>query len=446
LRLAYIADLDENQVFELFTTTPDGNTNVVRISNTGAPVTGFNTGIPWKNKRESFAWSPDSSKIAYRADHDGVGKCKFYVADTATSGVAVLISSDSAETVHEFAWAPNSSRIAYTALYTDNTIGLNTVQPDGQGQKMVSGKFQHSGIPNIGYFAWAPDSSRLAYSADLNINERYELFTTLPDTNTTITPPPISGVTYYDGLLSRGKYREFFWSPDSNYIAYLSYQQVENVRQLFASKADGSSNVKLSGPLSSSKDVWKFSWSPDSSHVAYIADQNSDGTDELFASPIAGARETTESDGGGPASNPRLNPDLVTNGDVDPGYLQWSEDSQRVFYYADQEIENEKEFYSSTRDGSANNVRISAPIAVSFANHIYPILNNECSGCHMPGEAYPWYADNASDTYDNMNAENYFAANFIVEKIDGTLSHNGGTFAATASLFSRWISEGANNN
>jgi hypothetical protein len=218
------------------------------------------------------------------------------------------------------------------------------------------------------------------------------------------------------------------------------------VRQLFASKADGSSNVKLSGPLSSSKDVWKFSWSPDSSHVAYIADQNSDGTDELFASPIAGARETTDADGGGPASNPRLNPDLVTNGDVDPGYLQWSEDSQRVFYYADQEIENEKEFYSSTRDGSANNVRISAPIAVSFANHIYPILNNECSGCHMPGEAYPWYADNASDTYDNMNAESYFAANFIVEKIDGTLSHNGGTFAATASLFSRWISEGANNN
>jgi Tol biopolymer transport system component len=65
-RLAYIADLDENQVFELFTTTPDGNTNVVRISDSGIHFSTSNIGVPWKNKRESFAWSPDSSKIAYR--------------------------------------------------------------------------------------------------------------------------------------------------------------------------------------------------------------------------------------------------------------------------------------------------------------------------------------------------------------------------------------------
>ncbi len=439
-RLAYIADWGANQIFELYTTAPDGNGNVVKISNAGASV-----GIPWKDKRASFAWAPDASKIAYRADHNGLSVNKLYVADPATTGAAVTVSNTgAADTVDEFAWAPNSSMIAYTINDATPAVGLYTVQPDGQARTKVSGLFLHAGAANFGYFAWAPDSSRLAYSADQNVNERYELFTSAPDVAGGETV--VSGVTSYNGLRSTGKYREFLWSPDSNYIAYLSYQQSGNVRQLYASKSDGSSNVKLSGPLSSSKDIWAFTWSPDGSHIAYIGDQNSDGVDELFASPMAGARETSEPDGGGPASNPRLNPDLVTYGNVSRDYLQWSEDSLRVFYFADQETENQIEFYSSTRDGNTNNIKISASEAISFANDIYPNLTTNCSSCHYPGSPHPWYTGAASGTYDNMNNEAYFAGYFIVQKLDGSVSHSGGTFNSLATLFNQWIDEGASNN
>lgn len=439
-RLAYLADWKTNQAFQLYTTTPNGNANVVEISGADAGA-----GIPWKNKRESFAWAPDSSKIAYRSDYNMLNIFKLYVADPAVAGAALNVSDVGPyDAVDEFSWAPDSSRIAYTIDNATVNVGLYTVQPDGQARAKVSGMFLHASIPDFGYFAWAPDSSSLAYSADQNVNEKYELFTTFPDTagNDTL----VSGVTSYTGLQSTGKYREFSWSPDSSYIAYLSYQQQGNVRELFASKPDGSSNVKLSGPLSSSKDIWKFNWSPDSSHVAYIADQNSDGVDEVFASPIAGARETAETDGGGPVSNPRLNPDLVTGGDVSADYLQWSEDAQRVFYFADQEIDGQVAFYSSSRDGNIHNVKISTRFAISFAGDIYPGLTSNCSGCHNPGSAQPWYAASVSDTYNNMNAAGYFAGYFIVEKLDGTRSHSGGTYDSIATVFSQWIDEGANNN
>jgi hypothetical protein len=441
-RLAYIADWETNQVFELYTTTPDGNQdNVVKISDTGNK----DQSIPWRNKRESFAWAPDFSKIAYRADSNTTTESTLYIADpTATTPSVVVSAYYGGQNVDEFAWAPNSSHLAYSTNDESLQVGLYTVQPEGGYVKEVSGPFYNVKLWHIGYFAWAPDSSRLAYSADQNTEGLFELYTTFPDTDGNETP--VSGAITYAGLSSRTvNSREFLWSPDSNYIAYLSYQQSYpySIQNLFASKADGSSNVKLS-VMDQVTFVKKFAWSPDSSHVAYIGGQDAEGDYEIFASPIAGARETTDADGGGPASNPRLNPDLVAGGDVDINYLQWSENSQRVFYYADQEIDGQVEFFSSTRDGSANNVKISAPLAVSFANHIYPILKNDCSGCHNPGSAHPWYADNASDTYDNMNAESYFAANFIVDKLKST--HGNGPYDELASLFSRWISEGANNN
>jgi Tol biopolymer transport system component len=439
-RLAYIADLDENQVFELFTTTPDGNTNVVKISDSGIHFSTSNIGVPWKNKRESLAWSRDSSKIAYRLRTESLDGTHLYIADPAV-GNGKLVSN---EQVEEFAWAPDSTRIAYTEFAAPWIKDLYTVQRDGQNKIKVSGTFAADDYTHsFSYFSWAPDSSHLAYGANQNAKEKFELFVTLPDTEG--DESLVSGVTSYGGLQSMADWRKFSWSPDGNYIAYISEQQNKDILELYASKVDGSSNVKLSGPMSDAYGVAKFAWSPDSSRIAYIADQNSFKVTELFASPIAGARETTDGDGGGPASNPRLNPDLVAGGIVDIDYLQWSEDSQRVFYYAYQEADNQMEFYSSTRDGSANNVQISASEALSFANYLYPMLSAaNCSSCHDSGSDALWYADNPSDTYYNMSAEGYFDNNFIVDKLNGTLSHGGGTNASLASEFSLWIVYGVN--
>ncbi len=451
-RLAYIADWDTNQVFELHTTTPDGNANVVKISGPMVASAGNGGDIPWADKRRSFAWAPDSSRIAYRADQEVDGIFHLYVAEPAVQTSPVKVSPNVSDgRVQAFEWAPDSSRLAYA--YSEPTSGDtrlfrhllgSTVSTIPLSPETGPGQFGTGDIP---YFSWAPDSSRIAYVADLRINERYELFTISPDS--TLSNIRVSGGdNNYDGLEPNGS-AAFYWSPDSQYIAYLSYQQYENRRELFASTANGDSNVKLSGSLSSSKGIEIYQWSPDSSHVAYVANQNNASYGELFASPIAGARETSDADGGGPASNPRLNPDLVQDGEVSGTFLQWSADSQRVMYYADQDADGAVAFYSSTRDGNSNNIKISR---FSFATEIYPRMG-ACDACHESinssetGDFY-WYKDIASDTYDAMNTAGHFNNNYIVEKLDGTRSHNAGgiTYYPLASMFSIWMSEGANNN
>ena len=439
-RIAYLADWDTNDIYELYTTTPDGNANVVKVSNATTSAS-----LAFKNKRQSFAWSPDSSKIAYRLATDGSSKVQIYVADPTATSSTTQVNPDMpglGETVYEFEWAPDSSKIAFTFFVpSQGDRALFVLPPKSHGANTVnwtplSPQPTHASASEVMYFSWAPDSSRIAYVADLEGNASYELFTIQP--GSTASNVRVSGDTSYQGLKADGS-AAFSWSPDGQYIAYLSYQQYNNVQELFASTPDGSSNVKLSGPLSSSKNIWKFAWSPDSGHVAYIGDQNYDGVDELFVSPIAGAS------GSGPASNPRLNPDLVSGGNIDRTYLQWTADSQRVLYYADQEVDAQLEFYSSTRDGNTNNVKVSEPVPMSFANDIYPSLS-ACSGCHGSGAAHPWYAASASGTYNNMANESYFNNNFIVDKLDGTVSHSGGTYTSIATAFSQWISEGANNN
>ncbi|WP_211227230.1 hypothetical protein, partial [Saccharospirillum impatiens] len=61
----------------------------------------------------------------------------------------------------------------------------------------------------------------------------------------------------------------------------------------------------VSGPLvSANSDVVDFQWSPDSSRLAYRADQDTDGVNELYSSLAAGG------------DNVKVSGPLVTNGDV----------------------------------------------------------------------------------------------------------------------------------
>ena len=458
-RIAYIGDYGTNQIFELYTTTPDGNSNVVEVSD----IVDANGDIPFTGKGEFFAWSPDSSMIAYRADQDVDGKVLLYVADpTVTSSTRQVSPSmpGAGETVYDFEWSPDSLSLAF--IYYVPATGdrsLFVLPPEAnaataQNQAPLSPGPTHASASEVVYLAWSPDGSRIAYVADLEGNTSYELFTIRPDS--TASNVRVSGDTNYSGLEADGR-EAFHWSPDGNYIAYLSNQQYDNRRELFVSSPDGSSNLKLSATSSNSENIWLYRWSPDSSRLAYIANQNNSNIDELFVSPVAGATGPSgiAATDGGPASNPRLNPDLVANGNVDKTYLQWTSDSQRVLYYADQEVDTEIEFYSSTRDGNTNNVKISTPAPgfvpppLSFASDIHTQLG-QCSACHGPGtgvSGYNFYVPgDASATYNNMNANGDFTNDAIVKKLDGTVGHSAGAYPSLAADFQTWLDEGGSNN
>ena len=444
-RIAYIGDFETNQVFDLYTTTPDGNTNVVKVSGTMVNAIGddglqfFNAG----SRRDTFAWAPDSQSIAFRAQKDTSGIFELYLADNDSAAEPIkLQSATGSEDVYDFEWAPDGSRIAYE-FFNDSSseYEMYTVTPD-----LFAVPVQVSGAPGpsqfgtmeIAYFAWSPDSTTLAYTADQRINSVYDLYVSAPDTsvgNLQISPD-ISG---RDGLISNGDVA-FEWSADSSKIAYLSNQDSSSVRELYVSTPDASVNEKLSGSLGSGQGITEYEWSPDSMTVAYIANQDTSGIREIYAS-----------DAMAPVNNRKLNPTLVTGGNVDDDFLQWSDDSSRVLYLADQDIDEEIEFYSSTRDGLTNTkisdaVVVPPPAPKSFSSDIFPQMSG-CNSCHT----HSWFnAGDASQTRADMAAAGRFDVSgtsyFIVRKLNGEIGHSGGTFPSLATDFQTWIDEGANDN
>ena len=79
-----------------------------------------------------------------------------------------------------FAWSPDSTRVAYRAdQRTVDTIELFTSTPDGQVNDRVSGELSSGG--NVDEFEWAPDNSGIGYIADQEANEVFELFASTPD-------------------------------------------------------------------------------------------------------------------------------------------------------------------------------------------------------------------------------------------------------------------------
>ena len=132
---------------------------------------------------ETFSWAPDSSRIAYRADQDTINAWELYTA--LPDGTGILKVSPplvfGGDVYAPIAWSHDSSRIAYPADQdTLSQVELYSSLRDGTGNVRISGPMVLAGAVTP-TFAWAPDDSRIVYRADQDTNDIYELYTSLPD-------------------------------------------------------------------------------------------------------------------------------------------------------------------------------------------------------------------------------------------------------------------------
>jgi hypothetical protein len=279
-RLAYMADQTNDNLFELFTALPSVAGAPIKVS---ADLSGTSKDVL------EFKWAPNGSRIAYLADQDDNDVFELYTATpggTDNDKVSVTPTDPDGD-VWDFAWAPDSSRIAYRAeqdtnlvfeLYTsppDSNIGNAKLNPD----TFVFGQ-------NVTSFAWAPDSSLIAYLADQDTDNVVELYTSPPDSN--IGNAKLNPDTFVFGQ----NVTSFAWTPDSSLIAYLADQDTDNVFELYSSTPDGSVTKVSFLPdpvLFPGRDVLNFTWAPDTSRIAYLADQDTDNVFELYTSPPDGS-------------------------------------------------------------------------------------------------------------------------------------------------------------
>jgi Tol biopolymer transport system component len=306
--IAYIADQENDTVYELFVSTPDGSSNF-KVSgnlNPGAEVI-------------DFEWSPDSSRMAYRADHPNPNKIELYTTTPTLTPTPVKVSllvpgagdvvasevlGPTAIDLDAFEWSPDSSRIAYLADGDrDNVIELYTAEPT-----VIESPVTVSALPPsptndrdvTEFFKWALDNSRVAYIADQDTNDIFELYSSPPDTSTGNVKLNPNTLVFGQNVTS------FEWAPDSLLIAYIADQDTNDIFELYSSPPDTSTgNVKLNpNTFVLGQNITSFEWAPDSLRIAYLADQDFVGIFELYSS---------QSDGSG---NVNISVLLVPNGNV----------------------------------------------------------------------------------------------------------------------------------
>ncbi len=331
--IAYIADQNTDEVFELYVSPSDSNTPNFKVSGAALDGGGIKELEPVPSGKYAFAWAPDSSRLAFLADQliDGISEFELYTnLPQGTSNLRVSGPQGDSGQVEDFAWAPNSQQIAYRANQNIVTaIDLFTALPG------VSSSFQQisSGMEPgqaVTLFKWSPDSTRVAFISDRAFTDFFRLFTTSPNNSNNVL---VSG-----SLLSTTDVTEFKWAPDSRRIAYIN-RLVGNVFELFTTLRDVEPSTLISSSLADD-DEEDFAWAPDSSRIAYLADQNITGEFELFTSTPDG--DFTDVVSGL----------LAQGGNVQE--FKWAPDSSGLGYIADQDTVTVEELFASQPDGAEN--------------------------------------------------------------------------------------------
>jgi len=385
-RIAYLADQDEINVLELYTSRPDGveNQKVSGLLAAGGEVFATFAWVPPSVKSDTliflankdsaakvelyasidngssiiklsdtlvdggnvvdFAISPDGQFVAYKADQESKGLFELFsvpIAGGTVVNVSRQINSNPLRVIN-FAWAPDGSRIAFTAQsdLTAGDVDLFTNQPRGNNPLRVSISLPVGG--EVRDFLWSPNTALIVYAASVvgGSPNRFELFSTRPgsqDNNNISGFLPISS--------SVGA---FAWAPTEDLVAFLADSNTGAINELFVTDPTvvSPTPISVSGILVNGGEVLFFRWAPDSTRIAYLADQFEDEKFELISVF--------------PDVNNPLSPDIdlrrISARDSKGDVIQfaWAPDSSRIAYIADQDEIGEFELFTNTPLGNSN--------------------------------------------------------------------------------------------
>ncbi|MDX1964274.1 MAG: hypothetical protein SFX18_14060 [Pirellulales bacterium] len=270
-RVLYLADQTTNGVNELYIVSSVGGAGV-KLN--GPLVAGGNVSFG------GFQFSPDGSRVLYLADQTTDEVNEIFSVPRA-GGIPVKLNgplvSGGDVSFGGFQFSPDGSRVLYRADQT--TVGVTelfSVPSIGGVAVKLNGPLVAGG--NVFSQQFSPDGSRVLYRADQMIDEAYEIFSVPSAGGVAVRlngPLVANGAVFANGLQ---------FSPDGSRVLYYAEQEFIGVNELYLVPSVGGTPVKLNGPLVAGGDVSSggLQFSADGSLVLYNADQDTDGVFELY--------------------------------------------------------------------------------------------------------------------------------------------------------------------
>lgn len=170
-RIAYRADQDVLAQQELYTSARDGAGGSTKVNGLLVPASPDVT---------DFRWAPNSNRIAYRADQESEDMFELYTtlpaAPTVSKVSGPLVAAG--DVAQNFEWSPDSARVAYLATQNSAAQELFASAAAGGGNIQLSAPLPPGG--NVTEFQWTATSVRVVYLADGFTNDKFELFTSPP--------------------------------------------------------------------------------------------------------------------------------------------------------------------------------------------------------------------------------------------------------------------------
>ncbi len=216
-------------------------------------------------------------------------------------------------------WSPDSTRLVYLARPYGTSFDIFAVDvaadpigaPARLNPPLSAPKTVSSGSIDCVAVAWSHDSKLVTFAADKDITYQVELWTTSWTGAAPATAVQSNATFPHDA--AKATDCGFAWSPVRRTLLYRAEQDELAVHELFAvASADLGSPTQVNAAFALEGDVLhddarkrNFVWSPDGNWIAYLADQDINERVELYlvAHDALG-------------SSSRVNPDLVGLGDV----------------------------------------------------------------------------------------------------------------------------------
>jgi Tol biopolymer transport system component len=344
--IAFLGDLITHTVNELFLAGSTAPTCTPGMA--GSCVKRLNPAIAdTVHQVRDFAWSPDGTMIAYRSQQlTGVAsRLELFVvpaAGGASTKLSGTLQAPAGNSVGNFAWSPDSSRVAFVApLDTSLLPELYVAPTDGSSITKLSGTMQGAGVRSATAFAafqWSPAGDRIAFIATKDQATTRELY---------VVGSSGGAITKVSGTIPTGNsVNNFAWSPNGHELVMIANQSDHN--DVYIVQATGGTPV-AAGKGMTTNAVVTPKWSNNGTNLAFMFDR--DGSQHF---DLIGATDTTLASSID-LVNPPFSSDPNTLASVGADFA-WSPDGNSVAFRADSITSGAQNLFVQAGSGAGSNL------------------------------------------------------------------------------------------